>query len=187
MQFASMSGSGRLLRGTHEPAVITRLHFTGNNRNVIPAEAGASRASQSACAMNMEVPGSAIRGPGVTYFQGDDVLNADALYGQQVARGVFLFRSDSDDWFRISGMQGSPIKFACILSLALALAVPSQAFGESLEEAAKQAARQNKAKVLSAKTVKTNRGRQHEIKLLTDKGVVKTVRVPDNDRKKKRR
>jgi len=82
-------------------------------------------------------------------------------------------------------MRGIPFKIVCILSLALAL--PAQAFGVSLEEAAKQAAQQNKAKVLSAKTVKTNRGRQHEIKLLTDKGVVKTVRVPDKDVKKKRR
>ncbi len=84
-------------------------------------------------------------------------------------------------------MQGSPFKFACILGLVLALVLPPQAFGVSLEEAAKQAARQNKAKVLSAKTVKTRHGRQHEIKLLTDKGVVKTVRVPDNERKKKDR
>jgi len=82
-------------------------------------------------------------------------------------------------------MRGSPFKFACILCLALAL--PAQAFGVSLEEAARQAAQQNRAKVLSAKTVNTNRGRQHEIKLLTDKGVVKTVRVPDNGGKKKHR
>ena len=55
-----------------------------------------------------------------------------------------------------------------------------------LDEAAKQAAKQNNAKVLSAKTVKKGNSRQHEIKLLTNKGVVKTVRVPDNSQKKKR-
>ena len=72
----------------------------------------------------------------------------------------------------------------CITLLALSL--PVSAYAVELDEAAKQAARQNNAKVLSAKTVKQNNGRTHEIKLLTNKGVVKTVRVPDNSKKKKK-
>lgn len=69
----------------------------------------------------------------------------------------------------------------------LALLLPVTASAVKLEEAAKQAAQQNNAKVLSAKTVNKGNGRQHEIKLLTSKGVVKTVRVPDNSKKKKNR
>ena len=72
----------------------------------------------------------------------------------------------------------------CITLLVLSL--PVSAYAVELDEAAKQAARQNNAKVLSAKTVKQNNGRTHEIKLLTNKGVVKTVRVPDNSKKKKK-
>ena len=68
----------------------------------------------------------------------------------------------------------------------LVLSMPVSAFATNLNEAAKQAARQNNAKVLSAKTVQRGNKRMHEIKLLTKKGVVKTVRVPDNSKKKKR-
>ena len=66
-----------------------------------------------------------------------------------------------------------------------AFLLPVTASAVKLDEAAKQAARQNNAKVLSAKTVNKGNKRQHEIKLLTNKGVVKTVRVPDNKKKKK--
>ena len=64
--------------------------------------------------------------------------------------------------------------------------IPVSAYAVKLEDAAKQAARQNDAKVLSAKTVKQGSSRTHEIKLLTKKGVVKTVKVPDNNKKKKK-
>jgi hypothetical protein len=69
----------------------------------------------------------------------------------------------------------------------LVLLMPVSAYAVELEEAAKQAAKQNDAKVLSAKTVKQGSGQTHEIKLLTKKGVVKTVKVPDNNKKKKKR
>jgi len=73
-----------------------------------------------------------------------------------------------------------------IMFLALLVSLmPVSAFAVTLEEAARQAARQNDAKVLSARTVKQGNSRAHEIKLLTKKGVVKTVRVPDNSKKKK--
>ena len=64
--------------------------------------------------------------------------------------------------------------------------LPVTAAAVKLDEAAKQEAKKNNAKVLSAKTVKKGQGRQHEIKLLTNKGVVKTVKVPDNSKKKRR-
>ena len=72
----------------------------------------------------------------------------------------------------------------CIMLLVLSLSV--SAYAVELDEAARRAAKQNDAKVLSARTIKQNNGRTHEIKLLTKKGVVKTVRVPDNSKKKKK-
>jgi hypothetical protein len=70
--------------------------------------------------------------------------------------------------------------------LLLALLLPVTASAVKLDDAAKQEARKNNAKVLSAKTVNQGNKRQHEIKLLTNKGVVKTVKVPDNSKKKKK-
>ena len=64
------------------------------------------------------------------------------------------------------------------LALAMALAVPVSAWAQTLNEAANQAARQNNAKVLSARTVKEGNREVHVIKLLTRDGVVKTVRIP---------
>ena len=61
----------------------------------------------------------------------------------------------------------------------LVMLMPVSAFAVSLDEAAKQAAKQNDAKVLSAKTIQQGSSRIHEIKLLTKKGVVKTVRIPE--------
>jgi len=66
-----------------------------------------------------------------------------------------------------------------LIILALAVSLPATAFAQSLQEAARQAARQYDAKVLSARTVTRGDSRIHEIKLLTKKGVVKTVRIPD--------
>jgi hypothetical protein len=63
----------------------------------------------------------------------------------------------------------------------LALAASPVAWGQSLDEAAQQAARQYDAKVLSAQTVQEGKRRVHVIKLLTKDGVVKTVRVPVRD------
>jgi len=52
------------------------------------------------------------------------------------------------------------------------------AYAITLEQAARQAARQHNAKVLSARTVQRGQRRVHEIKLLTKQGVVKTIRIP---------
>ena len=80
-------------------------------------------------------------------------------------------------------MKRKQLQIVCLMLLLSLL--PASAFAVKLEEAAKQAAKQNDAKVLSAKTVKRGNSRTHEIKLLTKKGVVKTVKVPDNSKKKK--
>ena len=74
------------------------------------------------------------------------------------------------------------LQIPCLATLIACL--PASAFAVKLEDAAKQAAKQNNAKVLSAKTVKRGNQSTHEIKLLTNKGVVKTVRVPDKGKKK---
>ena len=68
----------------------------------------------------------------------------------------------------------------------LIMCLPASALAVKLEDAARQAAKQNNAKVLSARTVKQGNRSTHEIKLLTNKGVVKTVRVPDKSGKKKK-
>ena len=59
------------------------------------------------------------------------------------------------------------------------LTAPAAAWAQTLEEAARQAARQYNAKVLSARTIQQGNRRVHEIRLLTEDGVVKTVRIPD--------
>jgi len=67
------------------------------------------------------------------------------------------------------------------LASILALAATADAWAQTLDEAASQAARQYKAKVLSARTVQEGDKRVHVIKLLTKDGVVKTVRVTVRD------
>jgi cell division protein YceG involved in septum cleavage len=69
-----------------------------------------------------------------------------------------------------------------VLASVLALAVAADAWAQTLDEAASQAAREYKAKVLSARTVQEGDKRVHVIKLLTKDGVVKTVRVTVRDR-----
>ena len=79
-------------------------------------------------------------------------------------------------------MKFKPLQVLCFTLLVMTLPVSVMAI--SLEDAARQAARQHDAKVLSARTVQQGNRRVHEIKLLTKKGVVKTVKVPDNDKKR---
>ena len=73
-------------------------------------------------------------------------------------------------------MKRSFVRMILALVLAMSFSVAVQA--QSLDEAARQAARQYNAKVLSAQTVQDGTRRVHVIKLLTKDGVVKTVRVP---------
>jgi hypothetical protein len=69
-----------------------------------------------------------------------------------------------------------------LLTLCLALLTPCGAWAQTLDEAARQAAKQHHAKVLSARTVQEGQKRVHVIKLLTKDGVVKTVRIVVRDR-----
>ena len=68
--------------------------------------------------------------------------------------------------------------FSMAVAVLLGLSVSTNVFAQSLDEAARQAARQYDAKVLSARTVQEGNRRVHVIKLLTKDGVVKVVRVP---------
>jgi hypothetical protein len=72
--------------------------------------------------------------------------------------------------------------FVGVLVACLSLGASAGAWAQSLDEAARQAARQYDAKVLSAQTVQEGERRVHVIKLLTKDGVVKVVRVPVRDR-----
>lgn len=63
------------------------------------------------------------------------------------------------------------------LALLLVVMLPLAVFAQSLDEAARQAADQYDAKVLSAHTEQSGGKQVHVIKLLTKDGVVKTVRI----------
>lgn len=77
-------------------------------------------------------------------------------------------------------MKRNKLQITCLVLLLSWL--PASVFAITLDEAARKAARQNDAKVLSARTIKQGNKRVHEIKLLTKKGVVKTVKVQDNSK-----
>lgn len=64
-----------------------------------------------------------------------------------------------------------------VLALLMIMLMPANVCSQSLDEAARQAARQHNAKVLSAHTEHQGNKKVHVIKLLTTDGVVKTVRV----------
>jgi hypothetical protein len=66
---------------------------------------------------------------------------------------------------------------AVMLTLLMAASLPSAAFAQTKEQAARDAARQHDAKVLSVKEQKQGQDTVYVIKLLTRDGVVKTVRV----------
>lgn len=68
-----------------------------------------------------------------------------------------------------------------LVAVMIGFSVPGSAFAQTLEEAARQAARQYNAKVLSARTVQEGNRRVHVIKLLTKDGVVKVVRITVRD------
>ncbi|MEE4175302.1 MAG: hypothetical protein V2I57_13700 [Xanthomonadales bacterium] len=69
-----------------------------------------------------------------------------------------------------------------ILTTGLAiLLLSTSAWAISLEEAARQVAKEYDARVLSAKTVTRDGQRVHEIKIMTKDGTVQTVRVPASD------
>lgn len=65
-----------------------------------------------------------------------------------------------------------------VLALLLAVLLPVAAMAQSLDQAARQAASEYGAKVLSAHTEQQGDRQVHVIKLLTPDGVVKVVRIP---------
>lgn len=69
-----------------------------------------------------------------------------------------------------------------LAALLLVFAAADGAWAQTKEEAARNAARQYNAKVLSVKTVQEGNRKVYVIKLLTKDGVVKTVRVTARDR-----
>lgn len=73
--------------------------------------------------------------------------------------------------------------YRIFLALLLALMLPAAVMAQSLDQAARQAAGQYDAKVLSARTIQEGEQQVHVIKLLTRDGVVKTVRVSVRDKK----
>jgi len=79
-------------------------------------------------------------------------------------------------------MKRNTLQITCLIVLLAWL--PTTVFAITLNEAASKAARQHDAKVLSARTIQQGNKRIHEIKVLTKKGVVKTVRVPDNSKRR---
>jgi uncharacterized protein YajQ (UPF0234 family) len=80
-----------------------------------------------------------------------------------------------------------PLPGSChriLLAALLTLALPLAAFGQTLDQAARQAASRYDAKVLSAHTEMDGDRQVHVIKLLTRDGVVKTVRITVRDKRR---
>jgi hypothetical protein len=75
------------------------------------------------------------------------------------------------------------LRLRILVILLAALLLPVAAFGQSLDQAAQDAARRYEAKVLSAHTEQRGSQRVHVIKLLTRDGVVRVVRVPVREKK----
>jgi len=68
------------------------------------------------------------------------------------------------------------VKLLIVMVMCLFMAVSAWAI--TLQEAAERVARQNDARVVSAKTIERNGRRVHEIRIVTRDRVVRTVYVP---------
>lgn len=69
-----------------------------------------------------------------------------------------------------------------LLAMVASTMLVVSAWAISLQEAADRVARQHNAKVVSAHTIERDGRRVHVIRILTDDGVVRTVRVPADRR-----
>lgn len=69
-----------------------------------------------------------------------------------------------------------------LLAMVASTVLVVSAWAISLQEAADRVARQHNAKVVSAHTIERDGRRVHVIRILTDDGVVRTVRVPADRR-----
>jgi hypothetical protein len=65
-----------------------------------------------------------------------------------------------------------------LITVILTLVMIASAWPITLQEAAERVARQHDAKVVSARTIERDGRRIHVIRILTQEGVVRTVRVP---------
>ena len=74
-------------------------------------------------------------------------------------------------------MMGKTLRIR-LFTLVLTALVSAVLWAQTLEEASRAAAKKYKATVISAQTVTEGSKKVHVIKLLTEDGVVKTVRVP---------
>lgn len=74
---------------------------------------------------------------------------------------------------------------ALTLSAAPAMLPGGEVRADSLREVAERVARQNDARVVSARVIERNGRRFYEIRIMTRDGVVKTVRVPADDRNRR--
>jgi len=70
-----------------------------------------------------------------------------------------------------------PLKMRTVLFSIMLFLLPLSGYAQTLDEAARNAARQYDAKVLSAHTEQKGNKKVHVIKLITKDSVVKTVRV----------
>lgn len=72
---------------------------------------------------------------------------------------------------------------AVLLGLVVVFALPApEALADSLREVAERIARENDAKVVSARVVERDGRRYYVIRILTRDGVIRTFRVPARDR-----
>ncbi len=69
-----------------------------------------------------------------------------------------------------------------LLAMIVSIVLVVSAWALSLQEAADRVARQHNAKVVSAHTIERDGRRIHVIRILTEDGVVRTVRVPADRR-----
>ena len=76
------------------------------------------------------------------------------------------------------------LAFFALLTALLVFTAPAEA-AKNRDDAARQAARQSDGKVLSVKERKQNKNSEYRVKVLTRDGVVKTVRVPKDEKKDK--
>ena len=69
-----------------------------------------------------------------------------------------------------------------LIAVMLVLTTAVSAWALTLQEAAERVARQHDAKVVSAHTAERDGRRVHVIRILTEDGVVRTIRVPADRR-----
>lgn len=78
----------------------------------------------------------------------------------------------------MTGFFRQALRAAVIAVFLAGAAMPESVYALTLQEAARQVARQYDARVISAHTVERNGQRIHVIRIMTKDNVVRTIRVP---------